>query len=56
MELEDGGLRMELDKDAAVGGHPPYQPAGIEGGDHQAVGPQDGWQPGSVQHGGEYAW
>ncbi len=51
-----GGWRMELDKDAAVGGHPPHQPAGIEGGDHQAVGPQDVWQPGSAQHGGEYAW
>jgi hypothetical protein len=40
--IEDGGLRMELDKDAAVGGHPPHQPAGTERGDHQAVGPQDG--------------
>jgi hypothetical protein len=35
-----GGWRMEMDKDTAAGGHPPHQPAGIEGGDHQAVGPQ----------------
>jgi hypothetical protein len=39
---EAGGWRMELVKDAAAGGHPPYQLAGIEGEDHQAVGPQDG--------------
>ncbi len=35
-------MELELDKDAAEGGHPPHQPAGIEGGDHKAVGTQDG--------------
>ena len=32
--------------DTVAGGHPPYQPGGLDGGDHQAVGPQDGRQRG----------
>ena len=30
--------------DAVAGGHPPSQPGGLDGGDHQAVSPQDGRQ------------
>ncbi len=33
-------------QDAAAGGDPSYPPGGLEGGDHQAVVPQDGRQRG----------
>ncbi len=33
-------------QDAATGGDRPHQPGGVEGGDYQAVCPQDGRQRG----------
>jgi len=42
-------------REVTAGGHPPQQLAGVGGGHHQDVGPQNGQQPGSAEHGGENA-